>query len=247
MSIFNKRPPQDPAAESPRARRSGLTDLRNTPAVVKSEVLDKFGEIYGTAMVNSTRWFIFGMGGLVLAICSLLGVLSLLPLKEVRPWVVEVNPQTGVVNRPVEVLAVDPNVAVVKAELARWVESVYTIDQTRTVDLLRWANGRCADKCLAQFGEFRAREKIYERLERDKDLSREAKVITVDVAQKGVAFVFVQTSERLSSSSTAAPEVKRYRVTLNYRFAPAKQEQDLFANPLGIVTTFFSDAEERKL
>lgn len=245
MSIFSRN--KAPKADKPEGKAAAITALRNTPNAVLGSAGEKFAEIYGSSLVNANRWFLFGFAALMLAGLSVIGIVVILPLKEVRPWLVEYNPTTGVVNRPVEVRTIDPNEAVVKAELARWVESVYTLDQARTVDLMRWANGRCADKCLAQFAEFRNREKVYERLQKESELSREAKVITVDVAQKGTAFVFVQTTERASSGTSAVGVVKRYRVTLNYRFSPATKEQDLFANPTGIVTTFFSDAEERKL
>jgi type IV secretion system protein TrbF len=163
----------------------------------------------------------------------------------VRPWVVEIEPATGVVNRPVEVIRVDPNAAVVKSELARWAEAVYTLDPLRSRELLRWANARTADKAVAQFTEFRMRERIAERLSTEKQLVRQAKVTAVDASQNGTAFIFITTTEQWGGPSPAGDRVRRFRVTVNYRLQVATQEADLLANPLGLFITHFADAEER--
>ena len=77
---------------------------------------------------------------------------------------------------------------------------------------------------------------------------REAHVTAVDTAsQNGTAFVYVTTTELVGSVVTGTEKTKRYRVTLNYKFSPATQEQDLLSNPLGLFVTYFSDVEDRKL
>jgi type IV secretion system protein TrbF len=217
----------------------------NTPAVVFGKGMAAFAEIYGSSKVDAARWFVVAMLSILLAITAMAAVSVLMPLKEVRPWVVEINPETGIVNRPVQVERIDPNLAVVKAELARWVEAVYTLDPLRTSELMRWANSRAADKAVAQFTEFRARERVFERIRNEKDLAREVKVTAVDASARGTAFIFITTTERVGSSAPSADRIKRFRVTLNYRLTPATQEAELLANPLGILVTYFSDAEER--
>lgn len=229
----------------PEARRADAT-LINTPPALMDRPQQHFAEIYGSAKVEAGRWFLVAIAAIVLAIAAVLTLNVILPLKEVRPWVVEVTP-SGVVNRPVEVQRVDPNVSVVKAELARWVEAVYTIDPLRTSELLRWANGRAADKAVAQFAEFRSRERIFERIQREPDMVREVRVTAVDASQNGTAFIFVTTTERTGAQAPAPEKTKRYRITLNYKFSQATQEKELLENPLGIYVTFFSDAEERAL
>lgn len=219
----------------------------NTPPAVYSDGARKFAEIWGSSRVEAARWFMVALACIVLAICAIVLTATLLPLKEVRPWVVEVNPTNGVVNRPVEVQRIDPNLAVVKAELARWAEAVYAIDPLRTSEALRWANARTADKAVGQFGEFRARERIFERINREPEMVREVKVTAVDVSQKGTGFIFLTTTERLGATPPDPAKTKKYRVTVNYRLVPATQERDLLTNPLGLFVTFFADTEERAL
>ena len=260
MSLFNRKKPaegdsilspDDGASTSTRRGASNsIADLgraANTPPAVFGTADAKFGEIYGSAKVEAARWFIGAMLALLLAIVAVSSVAIILPLKEVRPWVVEINPSTGIVNRPVQVERIDPNLSVVKAELARWVEAVYTIDPLRSSELLRWANSRSADKAVGQFTEFRGRERIFERIRNEPEMVREVKVTAVDATQRGTAFIFLTVTERVGSQPPSAEKIKRYRVTLNYRLSPATQEAELLANPLGILVTFFSDAEERAL
>lgn len=234
---------QDPAA----TEQDYLQHSRNTPPSVYSDAARNFAEIWGSSKVEAARWFLVALGCIVLAICALITTATVLPLKEVRPWVVEVNPTSGVVNRPVEVQRIDLNLAVIKAELARWAEAVYRIDPLRSSELLRWANARTADKAVGQFGEFRSRERIFERINREPEMVREAKVTAVDVSQKGTAFIFLTTTERVAATTPAPEKTKKYRVTINYRLVPATQERDLLANPLGLFVTFFADTEERTL
>ena len=236
-----------------KSRGDGLSNPKylregpNTPHSLYAEASGKFAEIYGSSKVGEARMFVIAFITGVLALACVGTLLSVLPLKEIRPWVVEVNPTSGLVNRPVQVERVDPNQAVVKAELARWAEAVYAIDPLRTSASLRWANDRTADKAIGQFTEYRAKEKIYERIRREPDMVREVKVNAVDTSQPGTAFIFLVTSERVGSAPPAPEKVKRYRVTLNYRTVAATQEKDLLANPLGLYVTFFAESEERPL
>jgi type IV secretory pathway component VirB8 len=222
-----------------------LHSAPNTPVSVYEEAKGKFAEIYGSATVNANRAFLIACGAVLVALAAVVSVATIFPLKEVRPWIVEVNPDSGMVNKPIQIDRIDPNMAVIKAELARWVEAVYTIDPLRTRDALRWANARTADKAVQQFAEFRAREKTYERMSAERDLVREAKVTAVDVSRTGTAFIYVTTTERVGAAPPAPDKVRRARVTLNYVLVPPASEVALLANPLGLYVTFFSDAEER--
>lgn len=242
MGLFNKRKRdgEEPATEA-RYLRTAL----NTPPSVYEDAERKFAEIYGSATLNANRAFLLAFGLVLVALASVLAVATIFPLKEVRPWVVEVNPATGVVNKPIQIERIDPNMAVIKSELAKWVEAVYTIDPLRTPESLRWANARAADKGVQQFAEFRARERVYERMSSERDMVREARVTAADVSRKGTAFIYVTTTERVGAAAPGAEKTKRVRVTLNYSLVPPTTEAALLANPLGLYVTFFSDAEER--
>lgn len=219
--------------------------LPNTPTSAYEDGANKFAEIYGSAMVNSGRLFAITIVALLLAITAVGAVMVLTPLKEVTPYVIEVNSGSGVVNKPIEVQKITPNIAVVKAELGRWAEAVYTIDPLRTNDLFKYANVRSRGKAIAQFSEFRAREQVFARLQREAGLVREVQVSSVDASQTGVAFIFLKTLERTGNQSAEDSKVKRYRLTLHYQLDSPREEAALLANPLGLYVNFFNEAEER--
>lgn len=234
---------QDRAIQSGNHR--ALSDHPNAPVAAYEIGAAKFAEIYGSSMVSSNRMFLLSVIFGLITILAVGAVISLAPLKEVAPWVIEFNPTTGVMNKPVEVQKIAPNIAVVKAELARWAEAVYTIDPLRTNDLFKYANVRSRDKAITQFTEFRVRERVFERMQREPGLVREVKVASVDASQKGLAFVFLTTTERAGREEVGEGKVKRYRLTLHYQIDPPKKEEDLLVNPLGIYVVFFNEAEER--
>jgi type IV secretory pathway TrbF-like protein len=241
--LFNrKRPPDE--SQPGKGREETLQTHPNTPASVYDLGAQKFAEIYGSSMVGSNRFFLVAILALLLALVCSMATLVVFPLKEIRPWVVEVNPVNGMVNKPVEIQKISPSQAVIKAELARWAEAVYSIDQIRTPDLYKYANMRTRDKAIAQFTEFRIREKTFERLSRENGLSREVKVTAVDASQSGIAFVFLTTVER-GGATGGDVTTKRFRLTLHYQLDPAKLEDDLLTNPLGLYVIFFNEAEER--
>ena len=243
MGFFRNRNKDD--ARGAVASVDYLQSAANTPASLYAQAEGKFAEIYGSSLVSANRWFLVAFGAILVALASIASVATIFPLKQVRPWIVEVNPTTGVVSKPVQIDNVDPNMAVIKSELARWAEAVYMIDPLRSEAALRWANARTANKGVQQFAEFRAREKVYERMRTEPDMIREVKVTAVDASRKGTAFIYVATTERVGAAPPTPEKSKRVRVTLNYVLVPPTSEAALLSNPLGLYVTFFSDAEER--
>lgn len=241
MGLFTRLPKTQPEAFTADSIRA----QSNTPAATLGDGAQQFSEIYGAAMVNSSRWFVISVACVLLAIVAVATLAVLFPLKEVTPYVIEVNPGSGLVNKPVEVTKVSPNIAVVKSELSRWAEAVYTIDPLRTNDFFKYANVRSRGKAVAQFAEFRGREQVFSRLQKESGLVREVQVSSVDASQTGVAFIFLKTLERTGSQSVDASKVKRYRLTLHYQIDPPREESALLANPLGLYVIFFNEAEER--
>lgn len=241
MGLFSGKSEKQPAS----IVGGDIRRLANTPTSAYDDGANKFAEIYGSAMVNSGRLFVITVVSMLLAITAVGAVMVLTPLKEVTPYVIEVNSGSGLINKPIEVQKITPNIAVVKAELGRWAEAVYTIDPLRTNDLFKYANVRSRGKAIAQFAEFRAREQVFARLQREAGLVREVQVSSVDASQTGVAFIFLKTLERTGNQSAEDSKVKRYRLTLHYQLDSPREEAALLANPLGLYVNFFNEAEER--
>lgn len=231
-----------------RSKSTGVADLighPNTPVSAFGDGEGKFAEVYGSAYVGAGRMFVIAMIALLLAILAVGAVMGLTPLKEVTAYVIEVNSGSGLVNKPIEVQKITPPIAVVKAELARWTEAVYSIDPLRTRELYQYANVRARGKAIAQFAELRVRERAFERLQKEPGLVREVVVSSVDASQPGVAFVFLKTRERTGNQSMDESRTKRYRLTIHYQLDAPTQEAELLANPLGVYVNYFNEAEEK--
>ncbi len=130
----------------------------------------------------------------------------------------------------------------IKAELAKWTQKVFTIDSTLTPQLFREANVMTKGLGTAQFTEFRVKENVIERMTKDASFQRKAEIRSVDASQPGVAFVFVSTQEAQGTNSNAGSA--SYRVTLKYELLPPRKEQDILSNPLGLFITSMNVTEE---
>ncbi|CAN7741282.1 type IV secretion system protein [Acidovorax sp. LjRoot118] len=230
---------------NPLGRRKNA-DLASLPQSqnMATDPRDEFAEIYGSALVGQQRWFI---------VCLILGLITLVAIfaywqasrdKVAIPWLVEVNPTTGAIARPVKIEAVTPNQAVVKAELAKWVEQAFTIDPKQSMQFLREATSRTNGKAVDQFRAFRVEHDIVNKINKEPNYLRFAKVATIDLSQRSLAFVYVKTHEISLDGKEVNP--KSFRVRVDYALTPPKTEEEIFANPLGFVVTQFSYTAERQ-
>ncbi len=241
--MFKRKSSPKAAAAPVKSSDRALDDLPNTPpAHVRARAA--FAEVYGGAKVESNRWFLVSLFLLCGIIVCAVALMSLAPLKTVKLFVVEYERTSGVVGKPVEVETVSAPVAVVKADLARWIEAAYSIDPLRSTELLKFANTRTRGNAVAQFSDFRARERIFDRIAAEAGLFRQGKAVAIDVSQSGTAFVSVTTEERVEGKQEV--KLRRFRVTINYTLDPPRTEAEIYnGNPLGIYITNFTDVEER--
>lgn len=218
------------------------------PQAVFGEVLKdprtEFAEIYGSALVSARRMFILAVGMSFLALAAILGLTFTAGNNVAQPWYVEVG-SNGVASRPVKMQDITPTSAVLKAELAKWVERVYTIDPKLTPGYMATANAMTKDKAIEQFSQFRNEQGVMTRILTSPDYLRIARASSVDMLDHGVAFVYVTTTEAVGIQAPSKP--KNYRIRLNYEIIPPKTEADVLANPLGLFITLFVASEERRL
>lgn len=202
----------------------------------------KFSEIYGSSMVNGQRMFILAVIAMGLVVVTVFAFFQSASDNVAQPWLVEVNPETGLVDRPVRITSVRPSDAVIKAELARWATKVFTIDKVLTPDYFRDAIVMSRGLAISQFSEFRVSQDIVARMVQDPTIQRTPTITSVDVSQSGVAFVFLTTRE--ARANISGTETTRYRLTLKYEISPPKTEREILNNPLGLFVTSMNVSEE---
>lgn len=231
--MFNKNKPP---------KTQPLSALSGAPTGVFVDPRDEFAEIYGSAKVGQQRMFLVALGAIGLAVCAVISLFTVAQNNVAIPWLVEVNPDSGLVNKPIRIESMKPSQAVLKAELKKWIVKVFTIDAALTPQAFREANTMTRGLGTQQFTAFRVDQKIMERMAKDATLQRKAIVNSVDTSQNGVAFIFLSTQESLGSDAKAASA--RYRVTLKYELTPPTTESEILDNPLGIYVTSMNATEE---
>lgn len=233
MSLFKRKP----------KREQGITEHPHAGFTCR-DPKDEFAEIFGSALVNSRRMFVISSLAIFVAGASVLALYRVAVSKVAIPWMYPVSETGGVMDRPVRLEPITPSKAVLKAELGKWLEQVYTIDAKQTLAMFREANKRTSGKALEQFREFRAQEEVMRKIKEQPDFIRTVKVNSVDVSQDGIAFAYLTTNE---SSGTEAPSnPKTFRVTLHYKIVPPDTEAKILQNPLGLFVTFFNPIAERR-
>lgn len=227
-------------------RKKAEPSLINAPQAgyVTKDPVGEFAEIYGSALVSQRRMFLLGLVALGVCASAVIALWRVSTTKVAIPWMVEVSSNGGVVSKPVKLESIPPNKAVIKAELAKWLTQVYTIDPKRTPEWFREANKRTAGKAIEQFRDFRVEEDVMKKMREMPDFIREVEVHSVDASQDGIAFAHLTTKE--SSGSSALGNPKTYRVTLHYAQMPVTKEAEIYANPLGLYVTHFNSILERR-
>lgn len=224
-------------------QRPTIMDLPQSVHVAR-DPKDEFAEIYGNARAAQTSMFIVACLVSMVALALVFALWSSTHEKVAIPWLVEVNPSTGDIARPVRMETVTPNQAVITAEIARWLEAVFTIDPKQSLTLMSEANRKTTGKAVGQFRDFRIEHDVMNKIQKEPQYLRFAKVTSVDMSQKGFAFAFVTTHEVNADGKNV--NYTNYRVRVDYALSPPKTKEAILANPLGFFVTLFSPMEERK-
>lgn len=221
-----------------------LAALGNTPPAVEDQSRRAYASLLGTERVHGSRWFVVSAVEAAIILMLVIALWQLFPLKTVVPYLVHVDPETGQMKgKPVAAEQFKGQVSdrMIGAEARAFVRRMVTIDPFVTRSNLEQVAKRVTGKASAEFREFLGAERPFERLAKTPGLVRTAESLTVDASQKNVAFVFVQTAERISSGE---PIVTKWRFTLHYVIDPAVDPHGIEENPLGFVVTHFERVQD---
>ena len=225
---------------APQSARPEQAAPRNLPPVAAPGVR-LFAELFGDPAVHATRWFLVSMALLAVVMGLVLTLVRLAPLKTAVPYLVEVTAD-GAVARVARAADYKPTTNMLRSEMGRWVEAFMTIDPYLTRKNQREVVTMLRGKAVAEHGALLKSDNPFARLLADPTLVRSAKVSSVDITQEGIAFVYVNTTERTAGSSK--PPV-RWRFTLHYSVLPPETEEQLLANPAGLVITHILRNEDK--
>lgn len=208
-------------------------------------------EVFFSLRKQRNNWARVAIGALVAVAVSLLGLVLLLPLKEIRPYVVLVDKTTGEAEKVVQLQAVSlaQQDAVLQAELVSYVTDRETYDTydnaVRITDVFNRSSEQAAET-LRQ--EWTSSSKTYlPDIYKDDRVLVTVKSVAVtpdsDSASSGTATVRIVKQRQVRSNPSAD---RPYVATIKYKFVPdpSAQLQMVWANPLGFkVTGYRLDAE----
>jgi type IV secretory pathway TrbF-like protein len=210
--------------------------------VLESEPVRQFSERSGSAQVPGARWVVFALAALAVIAALGLTIYNMVPLVKTIPYMVKVDDKTDqVVGKPVAASDFKVERRFIEAEARAFVRGLMTLDPFVTRSNLERVSSRTAGKATAEFKEFLATERPFERLAKTTGLVRTTEVSGVDATQKNIVFVFAQTSERISAGE---PIVTRWRFILHYVIEPAVDTKGITENPLGFVVSHFERVQD---
>lgn len=219
-----------------------VREMGNAPVTAFQKAELKFYEIYGSPKVESSRWFLVSLALLGMVLALVIAIVSIMPLKRVVPFLIGFDEKSGATLRRAEAKEYTPDAAIRGYFLRDWAEKTFTVDRFLTDKNLKFAYSRTRGKASLELQDFLNEDKPFKRMADDKNYTRVVKIISVDPGKSTeVGFVRFQTEER---SGQNEPRIRRYMLTVHYALVPPEEEQDLWANPIGLFVTHFVKSEE---
>lgn len=203
-------------------------------------------EVFFSLRKQRNIWAVVAILCLSLALASMLFIALLLPLKEVKPYLVMVDRTTGEAERLAEVqpLSLSEQEAVIQAELVRYVTDRETYDvadnPTRIPDVLTRSQGQAADSLRILWN---SKSETYPPAIYEDNIR--VKVTIVSISQLSDTTAQVRFRKILEEEGNKNVE-RDFVATVGFAFNP-KVERNLEAvwrNPLGFtVSNYRIDAE----
>ena len=182
------------------------------------------------------------IGGLLVAVVALsLAFAALMPLKQEKPYVIEVNKATGEVSVPAQqsALAYSPSEDSLLFFARRWLRALLSIqpqlnasNEAMALAMLR------GDAAISKHKQYRLADKTFERIAREPTLVRDVAVNSISVVPGNGRNIVANVT--LTTSSRAGTQTERYLVTMFYELLPPQSRQDRELHPIGFYVTDFT-------
>lgn len=213
-------------------------------------VSDWYHDLYRSATVSRNRWFLIGVIGLILAAIQALALVFLTPLKNVEPYVIQVDNKSGMttVLKPLKdgnETSLTEEEAVTKSFIVKYViarESYDPQDLNRNYDLVRLLSSQDEAR---KFNDAVANGNPNSPVERYKTTTtRTVRIRSVSFLdqKKKIAQVRFVTTESSRNNET---KEDYWVAILTFRYINAPlDENDRLSNPLGFQTISYRTDQE---
>lgn len=229
MQIFSKRKPagtaknaspQVPSAAPPVAHSQDLKNMR------------AWFERYGHHYVERNRYATLAiiMTGVSVALAA--GIVTMLPLKTVAPYVIAVDNTTGKPDaRLATAQSYKPGEKEIQYFLARFASLMWEVDKYKSQQNLVEAASMTVDEGASKLNAWINETNIFGRLRENETLTRTVAISSVTPIQEGAAIIRFTTVERALN----VPEsTKKWLLTVHYKTIAPTTDADILKNPLGL-------------
>jgi len=209
-------------------------------------------ELFFTLRQQRNNWAKIAVGGMGVAVLSLACLISILPLRETKPYVVMVDKTTGEAEKIVEVrpATLEQKDAVLQAELVSYVSDRETYDQSdnriRIPDVMQRSSGNAADT-LADV--WKSSSPSYPPTVYGNDVVVRVTIksisLTPSTRRGGTDLARVRVTKTREEKGRQTAQ-RSYVATVGYQFIPQQNAklETVWKNPLGFtVLSYRIDAE----
>jgi type IV secretion system protein VirB5 len=212
-------------------------------AIVDSKALIAWFEIYGKTIVDRNT-LITAVIGLSFSIAALaFGFSSLLPLKEVRPYVIETNDAGDTRVKPADAQEYTPTKNQVRKTFYDWVKLSFGVEQGHVQDNLVKSYIFLRGDAIDTFKkEIILERKPIEKSTKDASFRINVDIISTNVMNDGTAIVRFRTKE--FSKANEKPIETTWTLTAKFRIDQPKDEETIYKNPVGLYIIDFHFSKE---
>lgn len=213
---------------------------------------EQFAEAIARPTVESSRYFVLLVVALIVIGILAGAIWNMLPLKEVQPWIVEVNAVTGErslkKDSALKSNTYKPSQAVLDRELFNFVRSLYYLnaDAPKMVEesIAEAYSTYARDRAVQQVREILEREQPFQRMKTIPGLARTVDKKTITYRSDAPVALIRFSSAEVQRGSTA-PVVRNFAMQVTFVQVPPTKPEDIEKNPLGIYITHLDVQEER--
>jgi type IV secretory pathway component VirB8 len=188
-------------------------------------------ESFGASTVERNRYFMICVVLLIALVALAFAFSAMLPLKTVVPYAIRVH-DDGTVDAQIMTRSVyEPGEPEKRYFIAKWVESILTVDSSLSEIYLPLAYRMTIGKATDMLKESITTQKPIERAKLE-GIKRHVTVNNISFLTPDVAMVIVTTDTTRSGYDDVLHE--KYRVSVKFTIIPAIKEEEILTNPIGL-------------
>ncbi|MGK9451696.1 VirB8/TrbF family protein [Acidithiobacillus caldus] len=194
-------------------------------------------ELYTKPAVERNRAFVLFLLALLAFISLSWAILLLIPRHTDVPWIVPVNPKTGLpVLRPIRITtAYTPSRLEIQYFSARWLRDLFTINPALSMKYITTDYTESAGEGRKQLKTWESVHQPITQMEKYPGLTASARILSTSFMGSGNLFIRVQQTKHYPQRTS----VRIWNCTINYALIPPTTVEQAYQNPIGFTVHQF--------